>query len=71
LEVRLADAREAQEILAEEYLRTTGLSAHDLSTADAVFDENALNIVCPACGAAFTPSGGAECPECGLQFGNR
>lgn len=65
----MADAQLAQSILEEEYLRTTGLASHDLSTADAVFDETALQTVCPACGAAFTPGTNATCPECGLCFG--
>nr|WP_073614930.1 hypothetical protein [Desulfopila aestuarii] len=71
MEVRLADAKHAQQILEEEYLRSTGISSHDLSTADAVFDENALSTVCPACGSAFTPGDDATCPECGLSFGQR
>jgi len=71
LEVRLADARNAQQILEEEYLRSTGISSHDLSTADAVFDEAAQSTICPACGAAFSPGDDATCPDCGLNFGRR
>jgi len=33
-----------------------------------VFDENATEAVCPACGASFSTSK-LECPECGLGFG--
>ena len=53
----------------EEYLRTTGLSVGDLATADAIFDEEAVSVQCPACGTAFTPGESGTCPECGLRFG--
>ena len=53
----------------EEYLRATGLSAGDLATADAIFDEEAVSAQCPACGTSFTPEETEACPECGLRFG--
>ncbi|MFV0436135.1 MAG: hypothetical protein ACK5PS_01890 [Desulfopila sp.] len=70
MEVRLADAEEAQKVLTEDYLRATGLADHDLSTAAAVFDESAARVICPACGTAFEPEDQRDCPECGLQFGS-
>jgi predicted RNA-binding Zn-ribbon protein involved in translation (DUF1610 family) len=69
LEVRLADAEHALAVLEQDYLRSTGLTSDDLSTADAVFDENAGSTVCPACGTAFVPQLTSTCPECGLRFG--
>lgn len=69
MEVRIADAEHALTILEEDYLRSTGLTRHDLSTADAIFDENAGRAVCPACGAVFVPQLTSICPECGLRLG--
>lgn len=69
MEVRIADSRHALELLEEDYLRSTGLTRHDLSTADAIFDETADSTVCPACGTAFVPQLTATCPECGLRLG--
>ena len=68
LQVRREDAQEASEILALEHQRLTGLHEHDLSTADAIFNPEAEEVVCPACGHTFTPSE-ATCPDCGLCFG--
>jgi rRNA maturation endonuclease Nob1 len=69
LEVKAEDARQAMHILEQDYIRSTGLSHHDLSTADAVFDEQGATAVCPACGKTFSPGQTSTCPECGLIFG--
>ncbi len=69
MEVKVADAEEAVAILEQDYLRSTGLSHHELSSADAVFDESALTTVCPACNTSFVPQESSVCPECGLSFG--
>jgi predicted RNA-binding Zn-ribbon protein involved in translation (DUF1610 family) len=69
LEVKAGDAKQAMEILEQDYLKSTGLASHDLSTADAVFDETAVETVCPACGTRFMPGSSATCPDCGLSFG--
>lgn len=58
----------AVDILDREYRKSTGLTDHDLSMAEAVFDDNAETVICPACGRSFAPTS-RECPECGLAFG--
>ncbi|WP_163339594.1 hypothetical protein [Desulfopila sp. IMCC35008] len=68
MEVKEQDARIAVEILQRDYQETTALAHHDLSTAQAIFDEQAGEVQCPACGTSFTPTT-ATCPECGLSFG--
>ena len=65
----MEDAQQAVHILEQDYLKSTGLASHDLSTADAVFDESASTTVCPACGTTFVPGTNTVCPECGLAFG--
>ncbi|WP_136805448.1 hypothetical protein [Desulfosediminicola flagellatus] len=69
MEVKTEDAEQAIAILQQEYLQSTGLASHDLSTAGAVFDENAVTTVCPACGTTFVPKETVTCPECELRFG--
>lgn len=69
MEVKAADAREALNILEQDYLRQTGLNPKDLSGADAVFDESAVATVCPACNTNFVPKETSVCPGCGLSFG--
>lgn len=68
LEVRQAEAQAAMAVLAEEYWRTTGLDEHDTRFAGAVFDEQAEETLCPACGTRFSTSV-TTCPDCGLCFG--
>ena len=68
LQVRRDDAEDAVAIIEAEYRRSTALDHHDLSCADAVFDENASEAVCPACGHRFATSQ-TTCPDCGLCFG--
>ena len=68
LQVRREDVHEALRVIGEEYERTTALAHHDLGCADAVFDENAAEAVCPACGFRFATTE-TTCPDCGLCFG--
>jgi len=68
LQVRRQDAMDAVGILEAEHRRATGLCHHDTTHADSVFDPEAGEAVCPACGHAF-PTTTSECPECGLCFG--
>lgn len=68
LEVRQAEAQAAMAVLTEDYWRTTGLAAHDTRYAGAVFDEQAAETLCPACGTHFSTSE-TTCPDCGLCFG--
>jgi len=67
LQVRAADLREVQEVLHREYLQTTGLLDHDTSFVNAVFNPDAGDAVCPACGYSFSTTS-KTCPECGLCF---
>jgi predicted Zn-ribbon and HTH transcriptional regulator len=68
LQVRTSDLREVAAVLEEEYRQTTGLSDHDTSLADAVYNVEVQEAVCPACGFRFTTSS-TSCPDCGLCFG--
>jgi len=67
LRVRRDDLEDVLAILAEEHVRTTGLLDHDLSTAGAVFNTQAEQVTCPACGCTFPPTT-STCPDCGLCF---
>ncbi len=67
LQIKRSDVDEALKILARDFVRSTALDSHDLSTAQAVFDHKATETVCPACGCRFSPTVGA-CPDCGLSF---
>lgn len=69
LQVRKNDAESAQAILNEDFIRSTALSTHDMSYADAVYIEGAEINVCPACGSEFSLYKENNCPECGLCFG--
>ena len=68
LEVRQTEVQAAMAILAEDYWQTTGLAEHDTRFAGAVFDEQAEETLCPACGTRFSTSE-TTCPDCGLCFG--
>jgi hypothetical protein len=67
LQIKEEDTDRAMAILAQDFVKSTSLDSHDLSNAEAVFDQNATETVCPACGCRFSPTVGA-CPECGLCF---
>ena len=67
LQVKTADIDVATEVLARDFVKSTALNITDLKHADVVFDEQAKETVCPACGCRFSPTVGA-CPDCGLCF---
>ena len=67
LRVRPGDAPEVARILEEEYIRGTALAEHDGGHLDAVFDMDAQQATCPACGCRFATTT-TTCPECGLCF---
>lgn len=67
LEVRETDLRDVMALLQQEYLESTGVMDHDVSTAGSVYDAGAAEVTCPACGHTFA-GGAAECPDCGLCF---
>lgn len=66
--VKREDGLEALHIIEEEHRRTTGLAAYDHPHADAVFNPEAGEACCPACGHFF-PTSETACPDCGLSFG--
>lgn len=67
LQIKREDLPAASEVLTRDFIKSTALDSHDLTNAQAVFDHQAKETVCPACGCRFSPSVGA-CPECGLCF---
>ncbi|OGR00979.1 MAG: hypothetical protein A2505_04120 [Deltaproteobacteria bacterium RIFOXYD12_FULL_55_16] len=66
--VRQEEVQDALLILAEEHHRATVLAEHDATHAEAVFNPEAMEAVCPACGFAFATTT-TTCPDCGLCFG--
>lgn len=67
LKIRQEDLGVATEVLAKDFVKTTALDLKDLIHAEAVFDHQAAENTCPACGCRFSPTVGA-CPDCGLCF---
>jgi len=67
LQVRESDLAEVMAVLAEEYRQSTGLEDHDTRFAGAVYNAEAAEAVCPACGCRFATSL-TVCPDCGLCF---
>ncbi|HCC53822.1 MAG TPA: hypothetical protein DEQ20_02695 [Desulfobulbaceae bacterium] len=68
LQVRQEEEQDALQVLAEEHRRVTVLAEHDVTHAEAVFNPEAEEAVCPACGFAFATTI-TTCPDCGLCFG--
>ncbi len=67
LRVRMNDAQEVVSALEQEHRQSTGLADHDISYADSVYNLNAEEVTCPACGFRFA-TGSTTCPDCGLCF---
>ena len=67
LRVRAAEVREVMEVLAREHMQSTGLLEHDTSYIDSVYDTEAGEATCPACGCSFSTQN-RTCPDCGLCF---
>ncbi|MDD2463296.1 MAG: hypothetical protein PHI97_04810 [Desulfobulbus sp.] len=68
LQVREQELQQVMAVLAEEYCQTTGLADHDTQFAGSVFDDQAEDALCPACGHRFSTQENT-CPDCGLCFG--
>lgn len=68
LQVRQEEVQEALQVLAQEHRRATALAEHDAAHAGAVFNPEAEEAVCPACGFGFATTT-TTCPDCGLCFG--
>lgn len=66
--VRREEAPEAYQLIQAELDRTRGLASHDMGSCEVVFDQNAQESECPACGFRFA-STISTCPDCGLCFG--
>lgn len=67
LQVRESDLQEVMDALEQEYRRSTGLADHDTRFVGAIYDVQAAEAVCPACGHRFSTEATA-CPDCGLCF---
>jgi len=66
--VKREDGLDALNIIEEEHNKITGLKHHELTGADVVFNPEAGEACCPACGHSF-PTTETACPDCGLSFG--
>jgi hypothetical protein len=66
--VKREDGMEALHIIEEEHKRATGLTHHESTNGDAIFNPHASEAQCPACGHSF-PTTQTTCPDCGLSFG--
>lgn len=66
--VRREDAREAVGVIQAVHAQNTALHHHDTSHSQAVFNADAGEATCPACGHKF-PTAFTTCPDCGLCFG--
>lgn len=67
INVRREDAADASAILRQELDRASKLDDHDMTHAENVFNPQAGEVQCPACGTVFVPNS-TECPDCGLCF---
>lgn len=68
LRVRKEYAVDAQQLLVDEFKRSTALDSHDFQhEAETVFDQRSTQASCPACGCQFQTDD-RTCPECGLCF---
>lgn len=67
LHVRTSDLQDVMVALEQEYRQTTGLSEHDTSLAGSVYNAQAEEATCPACGFRFSTRS-PTCPDCGLCF---
>ncbi len=68
LEVREDELTEALAALKKEHQKATGLADFDQTFTDAVYNPQAEQATCPACGFTFSTSSTC-CPDCGLCFG--
>lgn len=67
LQVRREDAQAAYQLIQDDFQQATGLADHDTRHCHGVFDQDAGQATCPACGFEFETST-TTCPDCGLCF---
>ncbi len=68
--IKAADGEAARAVMERDFIESTGVSPDALAAlagAETVFDIQAKEVKCPACGCRFSPTVGA-CPDCGLNF---
>ncbi len=68
LEVREDELTEVLAALEKEHRKAAGLADFDHTFSDAVYNPQAEQATCPACGFTFSTSSTC-CPDCGLCFG--
>lgn len=68
LQVRAEDAQDAYRLIEEEHQKMTGLADHGDDGHNGIFNVDAGQAVCPACGFSFQTLTNT-CPDCGLCFG--
>jgi len=68
LQVRREDAMDALRVIEAVHAQHTALHSHDTSHSHGVFNADAGEATCPACGHKF-PTAFTTCPDCGLCFG--
>lgn len=68
LMVRKEEAADAYHLIQSALDKTRALDDHDMSGCDGVYDQDAGEATCPACGFQFQTST-TTCPDCGLCFG--
>ena len=68
LQVKMEDANETLHIIEEEHRKTTELDQYDSSHIDSIYNPQANEACCPACGHIF-PTSEKNCPDCGLSIG--
>jgi len=66
--VRREDASDAVGVIQAVHAQNTALHHHDTSHSHGVFNADAGEACCPACGHKF-PTAFTTCPDCGLCFG--
>lgn len=68
LRVKKEHVGDVQDILMDDFKRSTALDSHDFhGEPETIFDQRLSEAQCPACGSSFITTL-RQCPECGLCF---
>lgn len=62
------DEEKLAQYFKDDYLKHVKGHVPDFENLSQVFDPNLSQVICQACGTAFSPSMN-ECPDCGLCYG--